>query len=459
MMGPTFFALVLVELGSVVLFGIALAALPGWRLRRVASLFPAGLLALGAEALLLSAFPQRGVQVAVLVSTRVLASTVVYRHRARARDFLTDVRGLALPAATALVTVSLGALLLASDYRQGSYLDADALAFWSLRGHFLFASETVPGAFWGGLHPDYPILLPLLDAHGFFLAGDSGEVATAAVGYVLALVALLVLADALRSVVSPVACFALPVLFLLAPVPIFPVHWRILLAGYAETWSILFVALLCRWTPRDRERPVSWDDGLVLLSISLLKNEGTLFALVYLVVRSGSIGLARGLSPELKTMLRRGVALSAPCLVWAFAARVLANQSHYDFFALPTLDETREGVQTLVAYYRALPWTYGLVPVVLVTSLLWPGSDPRARLFAPDLRDAWLAAHAALLYGLLVSIVLFFKGPPLVVLENSFHRLHWPILLLALIAATRMAGGRRDAAASPPAHTEEGAAS
>lgn len=440
MTSPTFLALALVELANVVLFGLALATLPCWHLRRVASLFPAGLLALATEALLLTLVPQRGLQLAALLATRLAAGTLLYRHRRKARDCLKNAWELAWPAATALLTLSLGAVLLASDYLQGLYLDADALAFWSLRGHFLFASPSPAGAFWQVPHPDYPILLPLLDAHGFFLAGGSGEVATAAIAYVLAFVSLLLLADALSSVVKRTASLAIPVLFLLAPVPIYPVPWRILLGGYAETWSILFVALLCRWTPSDRDRPVSWDDGLLLLAIAVLKNEGLLLALVYLSLRGLFIAMRQRASRQLRTMLRRGAVVSAPALIWVVIARLWAAESHYDYFALPSLAEAASSFRTLVDYYRSLPWVYLMIPVVLLTSLLRPGSRGRASLGPPDPLDAWLAGHAALLYGLIVSVVLLFKGPPRVVLENSFHRLHWPILLIGLIAAARMVG-------------------
>ena len=452
------FALALAEIALVTLAGLAVCSLLAWKPERPATVLLIGLLVVSAEVPFLALLSQPAGVGAAWLSMIVFAGLVVYRRRFLGA--LPFSRGdLLWPAAASASTILLAGFLLASEYRAGRLLDADSLVMWALRGHFIFAGGIFSSDFWGIIHPDYPPLLPLLNAHGYFLAGVSGEVPTVVVAYVLAFVAVFALGDALARVVSRPWTFAIPVLLVLAPVPMYPVHPRILLAGYAETWSILFVALLCLWDPRSRGRPMSGDEGVVLLTISLLKNEGCVMACLYAVVRCLLIAIAdaRPVTATLRAAPRFALAL-APGFGWIALVRAAQVGSHYAFFRLPSASEAAPRLAALLEYYRGLPWIYWLVPLVLVCSLVRPASTEARVLGRPDPWRLWMVFHAAALYGLVGAVVIMFNGLPRLALENSFHRLHWSVLLISLILAARMAD-HVIARASPEPRTPEREAS
>jgi hypothetical protein len=328
-----------------------------------------------------------------------------------------------------VLALAVASFFVANEFRAGYLLDGDALVFWSLRGHLIFEHGLTSSELWQVMHPDYPLLLPLLNAYGFFLFGASGEIPAVIVAYVVALIALFSLGESLLSSVGPRTATALPALFVLAPVPVFPIHARVLLAGYAEAWSILFVSLVCWFQPRNRKEPLTGDEAVVLLVISLLKNEALLFAVLYLSARV--VLLFAGGSPPagaVRTTLGRGGIALVPALLWVALVRASGSGSHYDFFVLPSVAELTERGATLLHFYGELPWLYRAVPVILLLLPLSAGAW-----------EKWIAFHAAACYALLAGAVLSFQGSTQLVLENSFHRLHWPLLLLSLVAAARMA--------------------
>jgi len=452
------FALALAEIVFVTLAGLAVCTLLSWKPERPATVLLIGLLVVAAEVPFLALLSQPAGVAAAWLSMILFTGLVVYR-----RGFLGALPfspgDLLWPAVASASTILLAGFLLAGDYRAGRLLDADSLVIWALRGHFIFADGIFSSDFWGIIHPDYPPLLPLLNAHGYFLAGVSGEVPTVVIAYVLALVAIFALGDALGRIVSRPWIFTVPLLLVLTPVPAYPVHPRILLAGYADAWSILFVALLCFWDPRSRGRPMSGDEGVVLLTISLLKNEGCVMACLYAVVRCLLIGIAdaRPVAAALRAAPRFALAL-APGFGWIALVRAARVGSHYDFFRLPSASDAVRGLGAMLEFYRGLPWIYWLVPLVLVCSLVRPASTEAPVLGRPDAWRLWMVFHAAALYGLVAAVVVMFNGLPRLALENSFHRLHWSVLLISLILAARMADPVI-ARASPEPRTREREAS
>jgi hypothetical protein len=443
--------LALAEIAFVTLAGLASCAVLSWKPRRPATVLVIGLLLVAATACVLTLLPKPA-GVAAAWCAIPLAALVVYRKRERLRALPFLARDVLRPAAVSVSTIALAGYMLANDYRAGLLLDADSLVFWGLRGHFIFADGLFAPDFWGVVHPDYPPLLPLLNAHAYFLVGASGELLTVAVACVLALVAFFALGDALARTVGRPWDLVIPLLFVLAPVPVFPVHPRILLAGYAETWSILLVALVCDSDAESRRRPMTGDEGAVLLAISLLKNEGCLIACVYAAVRCALIARGAG-RPAAAGAARRFALVLAPSFGWIVLVRAARVGTHYDFFRPPPLSEAASRLAAMLEFYRGLPWVYGLVPVVLAASLLPAARGPTGR--RTDPWSLWMVFHAAALYALIVAVVVTFDGLPRLALENSFHRLHWSVLLIALVLAARMASPRI-APASPETRTPEG---
>ncbi len=49
-----------------------------------------------------------------------------------------------------------------------------------------------------------------------------------------------------------------------------------------------------------------------------------------------------------------------------------------------------------------------------------------------------MGARALAFYAWMAAVYLLFDGYTRQVIENSFHRPHWPVLMLALVAAPRM---------------------
>ncbi len=431
---------VAVELARLAALGLAICALFSWRAQRASTLFLLGLVAnvclVPLFGILARQAGGRPAVVAVWLASWLAAGAILW-HR-RAWEGLTfRARTLLWPLGSALFALAVAAFVLANDYRAGRLLDADAQVFWALRGHFLFEHGLASRELWQVMHPDYPLLLPLLNAYGYFLFGASGEIPTVAIAYLLAFVALYSLGESLLSVVGRGAAIAIPVLFVLAPVPIFPIHPRVLLAGYAEVWSILLVALAGAFRPELRKEPLSTDESVVLLVISSLKNEGFLFAMVYVAARFFLLSTADGpRAAAVRTSLARAGLSLFPAIVWLAMVGASRSESHYDFFVIPSVATLAERLLAFVDFYRELPWLYGLVPLIL---FLLPFTREKSRAW-----EKWVAFHAAAFYGLLAAVVLSFHGSARLVLENSFHRLHWPLLLLALFAAARMATRRRE---------------
>jgi hypothetical protein len=196
---------------------------------------------------------------------------------------------------------------------------------------------------------------------------------------------------------------------------------------------LFFVALVLSWRRGDANRPLGLDEVVPLLVISLAKNEGLLFACGYVVLRT----LFMIPRPEAGWRVHGVRALYAlgPGLAWLIVARLATGETHYALFAVPgTPAVLLERLGVVVGYYAALPWAYTMVPLVIAMSA-WRGR----------VLDRWIAAHALGVFGFMLAAYLLFDGNTLQVVDNSFHRLHWPALLLALVAAMRILGDWPDA--------------
>jgi len=422
----------LLDLSRIIVLGLAVCALLSWRTERASTVFLIGLVGNACQVPLFGMLARQGGGPTAVATTWLLiwlaAGIVVWRRRGSEGSRFSS-RRLLLPTVGALLALAVAAFVLANDYRAGNLLDADAWVFWGLRGQLIFEYGLASPELWQVMHPDYPLLLPLLNACADFLFGASGEIPTLLTAYVLAFIALFSLSESLVSVAGARAAVAVPTLFVLAPVPMFAINPRVLLAGYAEAWSILFVALVCAYRPVSRKQPLSLDESVVLLVISLLKNEGLLFAALYVAARIFLQlgGAPAGAAAARTTLFRAGLALF-PGLFWLGLVRASGSGSHYDFFALPSAAKLGESAVALADFCRDLPWLFWFVPVILVLLPISGGAWER-----------WILFHAAAFYGLLAAVVFSFHGSTRLVLENSFHRLHWPLLLLALIAAAKMA--------------------
>lgn len=208
--------------------------------------------------------------------------------------------------------------------------DWDAWAIWTLKAEFLVGNDSLPTEVFTSQtyrfsHPDYPILLPLLEAMHLRAIGRVNSSEIHVVMWLLLAAWLGGMAHLTRGVLR--SAFAVPLLLagatLLVPQ---------LLSAYADAPVAMFLSVgalaLGRWLMTS-SRP-----DLVLAIILLggaagLKNEGILGACALLVAAAAALGFARENRPHLRRLILAGgvmVLLAIlPWRLWLFSHHVAGD--------------------------------------------------------------------------------------------------------------------------------------